>query len=334
MLPTFSHQGDFVLISPIPTKLHEGSHGLAARGKRAFEDARGAPTPNEGGAVAGAGAGAGGSNTWRKGEKWWKGIHRGDIIIATSPTDPSKTVCKRVIGLEGDIIEIDPSRTSPASRSRNHISPMTSSESIERVKSHRSNSGSFAPGKNTPMKEISPNGEIRTVGYRGERRRTGEGGHAGHTDGDGDGDGGLEEESPATKYDRKNENRWEENDANHRAQQISAASADNLSLSHPNPLDPAHNSTHPSHDSLLLSSPVFSSTLSTRTHIRIPRGYVWIAGDNMSNSTDSRVYGPVPIGLVKGKVLAKIWPEVKWFVGDQERDGGEGAVRLIKDYAE
>ncbi len=41
-------------------------------------------------------------------------------------------------------------------------------------------------------------------------------------------------------------------------------------------------------------------------HIRIPRGHVWLAGDNMSNSTDSRTYGPVALGLLKGKVLARV----------------------------
>nr|XP_051681760.1 mitochondrial inner membrane protease subunit 1 isoform X3 [Oryctolagus cuniculus] len=32
------------------------------------------------------------------------GIHRGDIVIVKSPSDPSSNICKRVIGLEGDKI--------------------------------------------------------------------------------------------------------------------------------------------------------------------------------------------------------------------------------------
>ncbi|KAM0746856.1 mitochondrial inner membrane peptidase complex catalytic subunit [Meredithblackwellia eburnea MCA 4105] len=44
-------------------------------------------------------------------------------------------------------------------------------------------------------------------------------------------------------------------------------------------------------------------------YVRIPKGHVWLAGDNTSNSTDSRDYGPVPVGLVKGIVLAKLWPK-------------------------
>lgn len=42
--------------------------------------------------------------------------------------------------------------------------------------------------------------------------------------------------------------------------------------------------------------------------IVIKRGYSWIEGDNTINSTDSRNYGQVPVGLIKSKVVARIWP--------------------------
>ncbi|GMK58497.1 hypothetical protein CspeluHIS016_0505290 [Cutaneotrichosporon spelunceum] len=41
--------------------------------------------------------------------------------------------------------------------------------------------------------------------------------------------------------------------------------------------------------------------------LRVPKGHIWIVGDNLSNSTDSRDYGPVPIAMVKGKVTHRIW---------------------------
>ncbi|WWC86189.1 signal peptidase I [Kwoniella dendrophila CBS 6074] len=47
-------------------------------------------------------------------------------------------------------------------------------------------------------------------------------------------------------------------------------------------------------------------------YIKIPKGHVWLVGDNLSNSTDSRKYGPVPVAMVKGKVLARIWPNPTW----------------------
>ncbi|KAH0998856.1 hypothetical protein HUJ04_013539 [Dendroctonus ponderosae] len=40
----------------------------------------------------------------------------------------------------------------------------------------------------------------------------------------------------------------------------------------------------------------------------VPIGHIWIQGDNVSNSTDSRSYGPVPLGLVRSKAVCKVWP--------------------------
>jgi mitochondrial inner membrane protease subunit 1 len=40
--------------------------------------------------------------------------------------------------------------------------------------------------------------------------------------------------------------------------------------------------------------------------IRVPKGHVWIEGDNVVNSIDSRDYGPVPEATLKGRVLARV----------------------------
>lgn len=40
----------------------------------------------------------------------------------------------------------------------------------------------------------------------------------------------------------------------------------------------------------------------------VPRGHVWLEGDNSSNSFDSRAYGPVPQGLIRSRAVMRVWP--------------------------
>ena len=55
---------------------------------------------------------------------------------------------------------------------------------------------------------------------------------------------------------------------------------------------------------------------------QVPEGHCWVAGDNLEWSRDSRIYGPVPLALVKGKCMATLWPwsQRKWFGEDQLQD--------------
>ncbi|XP_066246623.1 mitochondrial inner membrane protease subunit 1 [Euwallacea similis] len=40
----------------------------------------------------------------------------------------------------------------------------------------------------------------------------------------------------------------------------------------------------------------------------VPIGHVWLQGDNKINSTDSRNYGAVPLGLIRSRAICKVWP--------------------------
>ncbi|XP_022047708.2 mitochondrial inner membrane protease subunit 1 isoform X1 [Acanthochromis polyacanthus] len=42
-----------------------------------------------------------------------------------------------------------------------------------------------------------------------------------------------------------------------------------------------------------------------KTHTYVPKGHVWLEGDNLRNSTDSRNYGPIPYALIRGRVCLK-----------------------------
>jgi inner membrane protease subunit 1 len=42
--------------------------------------------------------------------------------------------------------------------------------------------------------------------------------------------------------------------------------------------------------------------------LSLPRGHVWLQGDNLGDSTDSRIYGPVPVALIQSVAVLRLWP--------------------------
>ena len=46
--------------------------------------------------------------------------------------------------------------------------------------------------------------------------------------------------------------------------------------------------------------------------ITVPKGDIWVMGDNRCNSSDSRVFGPIKTKLVIGHAFVLIWPISRW----------------------
>lgn len=44
-----------------------------------------------------------------------------------------------------------------------------------------------------------------------------------------------------------------------------------------------------------------------RIYVQVPQGHCWVVGDNLEASRDSRLYGPVPLALIRGKAVNKPW---------------------------
>ena len=64
--------------------------------------------------------------------------------------------------------------------------------------------------------------------------------------------------------------------------------------------------------SFLLRAPWDS--LSASSTLQVPAGHVWLQGDNWMDSTDSRHYGPVPLGLLMGRAFFLVFPLFLFFL--------------------
>lgn len=54
-----------------------------------------------------------------------------------------------------------------------------------------------------------------------------------------------------------------------------------------------------------LSDPMRGNGLET---IVVPKDHVWLQGDNIYQSRDSRSFGAIPYGLIMGKAFCRVWP--------------------------
>ncbi|XP_024978339.1 mitochondrial inner membrane protease subunit 2-like isoform X1 [Cynara cardunculus var. scolymus] len=56
--------------------------------------------------------------------------------------------------------------------------------------------------------------------------------------------------------------------------------------------------------------------------VKIPEGHCWVEGDNPTNSLDSRSFGPIPLGLIRGRVTHILWPPQRVGKIDRKLPGG------------
>lgn len=77
-------------------------------------------------------------------------------------------------------------------------------------------------------------------------------------------------------------------------------------------VDSNHLDRRPYHSLIESSQDTTHKDYRCKTLLTIPAGHLWLQGDNYAVSIDSRTYGPVPISLVSGKIVARVWPNFTW----------------------
>ncbi|KAG4306260.1 hypothetical protein PORY_000248 [Pneumocystis oryctolagi] len=72
---------------------------------------------------------------------------------------------------------------------------------------------------------------------------------------------------------------------------------------------------------LALEGDIVETRSRVPTRIKVPKGYVWIEGDEGFRSRDSNTYGVIPTALIDAKITHIIWPW--WRIGRVDQSSGK-----------
>lgn len=269
MLPTLAPEGDWLLhlplpflqflssirttFSPTPEEQEELNHPYHTRGKR-----------------------IGGSSFSKADQAQGIEIKVGDLVVALSPFDPEKFVCKRVIGLPGDTICFDPRRRPlPIHAWRGRGKQQSPSTRIQRDGRGEERDSDALESKLVKIEDF-----LSSVGHPSSSTTNSRRSPLA-VEGDVDLLKSMDTDSPSPHSSLK-----------------------------------ADTERHKTSAARELQENTYVRSKGDVQYITVPLGHVWLMGENMTNSTDSRHYGPVPLGMVKGKVLARVFPNPIWLTNN------------------
>ncbi|CAD7955795.1 unnamed protein product [Amoebophrya sp. A25] len=232
-------------------------------------------------------------NLWR----WYPS--RGQVVVLISPENPANRVCKRVIGLPGDLI----------------LLPFASigGEGWGGSPPYRPERGNFRNPYDDQADEgpLSSNllaDQLRTSSPSMQRKyyleRIVE----------------QQEEGRMSKNDKSlhpdqveevaNQEEDEQDNTRHEII-LSTPDEDDMDIVENDPLEIGAGGGSDLHSIKNRKMNVRKATTTFRRRSRVekvPVGHVWVQGDNKAQSNDSRHYGPVPLGLIDARVVMKLWP--------------------------
>jgi len=85
---------------------------------------------------------------------------------------------------------------------------------------------------------------------------------------------------------------------------------------------------HPVDESYVVLQPGSDRVSLQDFSVTVPKGQLWVMGDNRYDSADSRAHGTVPVSDVVGRAFLTTWPVSRWTVLSRHGDVWDGVPDL------